>query len=119
MSKNIKSIVLLFICILERNFQTVLESTTISHSNPGIHRFILPFNFIISLGFTIALVIWTLKEKDMVLECSKYLNIPSYFTVMLKNIPNYYRENEIRKAIEGECGPIRDIYTVKNYGEDL
>lgn len=74
----------------------MMESTTLSYGGVETIKEVIIISFIMVLSFSLALVYWKYLEKGYVLKCSKLCKMPSYFTVVLKKLPNYYAEDEIK-----------------------
>lgn len=55
----------------------------------------------------------------MIQKCRKEVSLPSYCTVIMKPIPNYFSEEWLKEFAETHYGPVQSIYTAKNYHEDL
>lgn len=58
---------------------------------------------------------WDTLQKKYVLECTDIKSLPSYYTVILTNIPNYYSEHDLKTYLEERYGSVREIYSPKNY----
>lgn len=62
---------------------------------------------------------WPTFQAKYVLECTEIKSLPSYYTVILTNIPNYYSEQDLKAYLQELYGPVRNIYSPKNYQNDL
>jgi hypothetical protein len=45
--------------------------------------------------------------------------LPSYQTVILKQVPELYTEYDMKVFLEERFGEVLDIYTVRNFNNDL
>lgn len=45
--------------------------------------------------------------------------LPSYQTIILRDIPELYTEFDMKVFIEERWGEVLDIYTVRNFNNDL
>jgi hypothetical protein len=81
----------------------MMESTTIS-SMYNNSTLVTTLNFLVTFFLAISMIYWEHLQTTYVLECSKEACLTSYFTVILKKIPNYYSEQDFKDYLEEKYG---------------
>lgn len=73
------------------SFKGMLLRTTIGVLEEDKYNGIVVIDIIMVLIMLIALIYWNETQKNYIIECSKETPLTSYFTVILKTIPEDYR----------------------------
>ena len=43
----------------------------------------------------------------------------SYFTVILRNLPESYSEGDMHLYLQRKYGEVKEVYTVRDFGDDM
>jgi hypothetical protein len=104
---------------INNQFTSGILRTTIYSLSPNSFGAYTALDFLITVILSVALIYWGEKEKTYTIECLNETTLASYSTVVLKNLHLNYNEHHRNLFLSYKFGEIAEIYTVRNFGDDL